>query len=299
MMKTSTIISFFICFMFFPLNPIQGQILKKLKNKVQQAAEESVLNKLGEKVGQETDKQMDSLLNIDPDYESQTSENLGKLLSGSSIPVADQYSFDTRVVYDLETIHKKEKTLMENTFWLSKDAQYFGSEIKMKETNQNNELTEIFTILDEDHQAILIFMEEQKIVQTMSMQSISDLELNEAQINGTIDIKRTGKTKNILGYACEEFVSVTPDAKTSMWITQELELFKKNMFYNLNKSLGGNKINVPNEAKGMMMEMTVEGLNKNTMGDVTKMTVKQIDHQDKTIVLKNYQRMNFGNLMNR
>lgn len=298
-MKKTTIISFFICFTLFPLYPVQGQILKKLKDKVQQAAEESVLNKLGEKVGQETDKQMDSLLNIDPDYESQTSENLGKLLSGSSVPVADQYSFDTRVVYDLETIHKKEKTLMENTFWLSKDAQYFGSEIKMKETEQNNELTEIFTILDEAHQAILIIMEEQKIVQTMSMQAISDLEQNEAQINNAIDIKRTGKTKRILGYACEEFISVTPDARTSMWITQELELFKKNMFYNLNKSLGGNKINIPDEAKGMMMEMTVESLSQNTQGDITKMTVRQIDKEGKTITLKNYQRMNLGNLMNR
>lgn len=297
-MKTTTFFSLIVCFILIPLNPVQGQILKKLKNKVQQAAEESVLNKLGEKVGQETDKQMDSLLNIDPDYESQTSENLGKLLSGSSIPVADQYSFDTRVVYDLETIHKEEKTVMENTFWLSKDAQYFGSEIKMKETKKMDELPAIFTILDEDHEAILIFIEEQKIVQTMSMQSISDLVQDETLTDGKIDIEKTGNKKAILGYDCEEFVSVTPDARTSMWITQELELFKKNMFYNLNKSLGGNKINIPEKAKGMMMEMTVEGLSKNTQGDITKMTVKQIDKQDKTITLKNYQRMNLGNLMN-
>ena len=187
---------------------------------------------------------------------------------------------------------------MENTFWFSKDAHYFGSEIKLKDTNQPNELNAIFTIIDEDHQAILLIMEEQKIVQTMSMQSISDLAYDESQINGTMDIKRTGKTKSILGYACEEFVSVSPDVRTSMWITQELELFKKNMFYNLNKSLGANKINIPNEAKGMLMEMTVEGLGKNNLGDVTKMTVKQLDKQDKNVVLKNYQRMNLGNLMN-
>ncbi len=297
-MKTTAFIFYIVCIILFPMNPVQGQILKKLKDKVQQAAEESVLSKLGEKVGQETDKQMDSLLNIDPDYEAQTSEKLGKLFSGSSVPVADQYIFDNRAVYDVESIHKKEKTSMENTFWFSKDAHYFGSEIKLKDTNQPNELNAIFTIIDEDHQAILLIMEEQKIVQTMSMQSISDLAYDESQINGTMDIKRTGKTKSILGYACEEFVSVSPDVRTSMWITQELELFKKNMFYNLNKSLGANKINIPNEAKGMLMEMTVEGLGKNNLGDVTKMTVKQLDKQDKNVVLKNYQRMNLGNLMN-
>ncbi|MFD1314851.1 DUF4412 domain-containing protein [Namhaeicola litoreus] len=298
-MKIITFIPFLIFLFLFQINSIQGQILKKLKNKVQQAAEESVLNKLGEKVYQKTDKQMDSLLNIDPNYQSQTNEKLGKLLEGSNIPVADQYRFDTRVIYDLETTHKKEKTTMENTFWLSNSGQYFGSAIKMNEVKQEGELPEIFTILDEEHEAILIFMEEQKIVQTMSMKSISDLVEEDESIDQTINIKQTGNTKTILGYTCEEFVSETPDAKTTMWITQDLELFKKNMFYNLNKSLGGNKLIIPEAAKGMMMEMTMVGLSKDTQGDITKMTVRQIDAKEKAIDLKNYQKMNLGNMMNR
>ena len=68
------------------------------------------------------------------------------------------------------------------------------------------------------------------------------------------------------------------------------------MFYNLNKSLGGNTFGkVPNDAKGFMMEMSFEDKTKNEKG---RMLVKDIQEKTKSVEMGSYQFMNLSGLMN-
>ena len=67
------------------------------------------------------------------------------------------------------------------------------------------------------------------------------------------------------------------------------------MFFNMSKSLGGNSFqNIPQEAKGLLMEMNFEHKTKNEKG---KMVVKEIRKESKSINTDGYQFMNLSQFM--
>jgi uncharacterized protein YhbP (UPF0306 family) len=157
----------------------------------------------------------------------------------------------------------------------------------------------MLSILDDKNQAMIIIMEEQKIAQLLSMVKIKEIAVKENETESTItdfnSVQKTGKTKKILGYNCEEFSSQNETNKFTFWITNGLELFQKNMFFNISKSLGGNTFdNVPENAKGFMMEMHFENSSNMEKGS---MTVISIESSKKIIMMNNYQLMSLGQFM--
>lgn len=157
----------------------------------------------------------------------------------------------------------------------------------------------MFSLLDDKNQAMIIIMEEQKIAQLLSMAKIKEIAVKENETESTItdfnSVQKTGKTKKILGYNCEEFSSQNETNKFTFWITNGLELFQKNMFFNISKSLGGNTFdNVPENAKGFMMEMHFENSSNMEKGS---MTVISIESSKKIIMMNNYQLMSLGQFM--
>lgn len=294
---------------FFYTPGLNAQILKKLKSKVQQVTEDAITNKAAEKVGQETEKAMDSLLDIDPDYESKSQEHLQKLLlqnNNANIPVEDVYKFDMHVIYKMNVITDNKLTSMDYNLWFSNDKNYLGTKIENienEEIKNSSEAMEMFTILDDKNQAIIMLLESQKLAQVISMEKIKNLaaeHVDPDSLKSTIPkLKKTGRSKKILGYTCEEFSGKIEDGDFSFWITQDLDLFQKNMFLNMNNSLGGNPFNsIPEAAKGFMMETnfenTSEGKNR---GDTTSMIVTKITKETLEINTKQYQKMNLGSFM--
>ena len=132
-----------------------------------------------------------------------------------------------------------------------------------------------------------------------TMDKIKDIATEENESEG-VDasfeaIKKTGNSKKILGYDCEEFTSENEDTRFTFWVTQELDIYQKNMFYNVSKSLGGSSFaSIPKEAKGLMMEMQFENKNKDERG---KMVVKEIRKESKSIDTEGYQFMNLSQFM--
>ena len=283
-----------------------AQFLKKLKKRVQQAAEETVIDKTAEKAAQETGKAMDSLLEIDPDYQAKNEEQLQNmyLQSGEEIPIDEVYSFNTNVVYQMKNISDNKPTTIDYSMWFSESENYMASEmknIKSKETNDKQMPNGMITIIDDKNQAMIVIMEEQKIAQIISMSKIKEIAIEEEEEEGEISktsipkINKTGKSKKILGYHCEEFSTLTEDGKISFWITQDLKFYQKNMFLNMSKSLGGNEFqNIPDAAQGFMMEMHYENKSKNEKGS---MVVTGISKNIKTINTKDYQMMNLSGFM--
>ena len=157
----------------------------------------------------------------------------------------------------------------------------------------------VLSVIDEKNKAMIILMEEQNIAQVVSMEKIKDIATEENESEG-VDasfetIKKTGNSKKILGYDCEEFASENEDTRFTFWVTQELDIYQKNMFYNVSKSLGGSSFaNIPKEAKGLMMEMQFENKNKDERG---KMVVKEIRKESKSIDTEGYQFMNLSQFM--
>lgn len=281
-----------------------AQILKKLKKRVQEATENVIVEKVAQKTAQETGKAMDSLLNIDPDYQQKNQEQWQQMFGqgGADVPIEKNYQFDTNVMYTMEFTSNEENSVVDYSMWFSDKNNYMATQVSQIQSGSkdNQEMPpSVLSVIDDKNKAMIIFMEEQNIAQVLSMEKIKNIATDENDSEGldaSFDaIKKTGNSKKILGYDCEEFSSENEDTKFIFWVTQELDIYQKNMFYNVSKSLGGSSFgSIPKEAKGLMMEMQFEHKSKDEHG---KMMVKQIRKESKSIDTEKYQFMNLSQFM--
>ena len=301
-MRLYKLISLSLLISIISINNLEAQLLKKLKKRVQEATEEVVIEKVAEKSAQETGKAMDSLLDIDPDYQSNYQNQLNQMMlaGGESIPVEDSYAFDKKVMYKMEITGDNKPSIVNYEMWFSDNAEYMATRVQGNESPDSRDMpSSMLSILDEKNQAMIVIMKEQKMAQVLSMDKIKNIAIEENEKDSVEtdfnSIKKTGRTKKILGHTCDEFISTNESNTFSFWVTEDLELFQKNMFFNLSKSLGGNSFNtIPEEAKGFMMEMHYENSESN---ETTTMTVIDIQSIKNTINMNEYQLMNLGQFM--
>jgi hypothetical protein len=285
-------------------SPAEAQILKKLKKRVQQATEEVIVEKAAQKTAQETGKAMDSLLNIDPNYQQNNQEQWEQMFGqgGADVPIEDSYRFDTNVLYTMEFSSGDDSSVVDYSMWFSDNDSYMATQVSNMQTgsNRNEEMPmSVLSVIDDKNKAMIVLMEEQKMAQVVSMDKIRDLSLEETESDGldsTFEaVKKTGRSKKILGYDCEEFSSENQDTRVTFWVTQDLEVYQKNMFFNMSQSLGGNSFrNIPKGAKGFMMEMDFEHKTKKEAG---KLIVKEIRKEAKSISTAGYQFVNLSQFM--
>lgn len=297
-MKTHKFYSLFFLFMFLTIPNCQSQLLKKLKTAVTQATEQGLQKK--------SSQESDSVTEGDQESEKQTESKISNFLKGGEkIPVADAYNFNTNVIYAMETVSDGKPVNMDYSLWFSSNESYMGMAVEntKTETDQNNQMPGMLTILDEGNQAMIIIMEEQKVAQLMSMESMKkmakDIKEEDLKDNKTdaYKVQKTGKSKKILGYTADEFQSQTDDGKINYWITQDIKFYQKNMFYSMNQSMGGNNFELPEYEQGFLLEMYFVGTAKDNIGDTMTMTIKDIQKKNKTITMADYRRMNLSGLM--
>lgn len=307
-MKRTLITSLLVTIALMFTQSTEAQFLKKLKKKVQQASEEVIIEKTAQKAAQETGKAMDSLLDIDPDYQSNYQKNMMQLYSQSSadIPIESSYQFDTQVTYEMVVASDKEISEVEYGMWFSKDQAYMASQLQKMSKGDKDQSSEIpmsmVSILDDKNQAMIILMEEQKIAQVIAMNQIKsagEIETeSESESMSETDfsqLKKTGKKKDILGYSCEEYAATDGSMEYSFWITQEVNIYQKNLFYSLSRSLGGSTFHeIPESAKGLMMEMN---FSNSATGEKGKMVITDIQNETKTLSTEGYNFMNLGAFM--
>lgn len=301
-MRLCNLICISLLISFISINNLEAQLLKKLKKRVQEATEEVVIEKVAEKSAQETGKAMDSLLDIDPDYQSDYQNQLNQMMiAGSeSVPIEDSYSFDKQVMYKMEISGEDKPSIVNYEMWFSDSSEYMATRVQGNESPDSRDMpSSMLSILDEKNKAMIIIMQEQKIAQVLSMDKIKDIAIEENEKDSVQtdfnSIKKSGRTKKILGHTCEEFISTNESNTFSFWVTQELEMFQKNMFFNISQSLGGNSFStVPEEAKGFMMEMKFENTETNEKGSMTVIDIQTLENN---INMNEYQLMSLGQFM--
>jgi len=303
-MKPIRLITLTLLVSLLSFNSTQAQLLKKLKKRVQAATEDVIVDKAAEKAAQETGKAMDSLLQIDPDYQPYSGAQLEQFMVQDSVdfPMETTYEFNTRVTYQMEFSSTDNSSIVDYGMWFSENENYMATQvknIKSKDKNEQDMPVSMLSVIDEKNKIMIIFMEDQKMAQVLSMEKIKEISVEENEAENTNTdfegLKKTGQTKKILGYTCEEFVAVNNENNFSIWITDELELFQKDMFFSLNESLGGKTFNnIPKDAEGFMMEMHFENL---VNGEKGKMIVTEINKQFKSINTSEYQYMNLSRFM--
>jgi hypothetical protein len=283
-------------------NSLQAQLLKKLKKRVQETTEDVIAEKAAQKAAQESGKALDSLLDIDPEYQANYEKQLNIMMAGGndSIHTEDSYEFKTQILYRMTTTGKDKTSEVDYEMWFDNDAPYMATRVVDNKNSDPRDMpASVLTIMDNKNNAMIVLMEKQKMAQVISMKKMKDVATAEnetEQIETELpEIKKTGNTKKIMGYQCEEFVSENKTSKYSFWVTRELALFQKNMFFNMSKSLGGNTFDyIPEDAQGLMMEMNYEDFEQQEKGS---MKVVDIQKTQKSVSMSDYQLMNMGNWM--
>ncbi len=154
------------------------------------------------------------------------------------------YTFTSSVSYKIESTKNPGE---------SQVIQYdFGDQvIKMSAT------PDMSSIIDSKNGVMIMLNNKEKTAMVMSTKAI-EAAMKQQMSQGekpAAKITKTGRTKTILGYKCEEML-IESDKKTEVWITKDAGIDVSNTFANMNKT---SQSQIPNEAfteGGMLMEMT-------------------------------------------
>lgn len=183
------------------------------------------------------------------------------------------YSFNKKIVYKFTD--KKEN---------SNNITYcFGEEGNIMSSYGDNESV---SILDMKNQVSITLDEERKSAIVMSTKVLGKLIAGGASKPSTATVTKTGNTKDILGYSCEEYLIVDKKSKAEIWITEEITMdyteiangFAKWTKQKINPEMTG--------SNGFMMEMT--SYDKKGAID-SHILITEYEEVETTVELSNYE----------
>ena len=248
---------------------VNAQFWKKLKDKAAEAAERTVERKVEEKTERETEKSFDSIFN-----------NQGKLFKGKASEPMEAYTFS--YAYQMDVISGKDTTQI--TYYLTNTDEYLGSSIQMKENEQ------MITVLDVPRKTAFSFMDfggnKSMISFPMDFEQLAE---NQATKNDIV-IKATGNSKDILGYASDEYEVEGLDFKGTIWVTQEAAISFSDAFSAAKtNNKGKNSVNQAwlNMVEGLTLEMNMVDTSKKKHKNI-KMHCTALNATDLSIYSSEY-----------
>ncbi|MFC2186422.1 DUF4412 domain-containing protein [Fulvivirgaceae bacterium LMO-SS25] len=303
-MRITVIRLFFIYGLFLIATPSEGQILKRL----QQKAENALEKKVEEKIDREMEKAAERMVENSWDAVFGGGGEGGKAGAGmpfslnSDVTTEDQYQFDIITTMEIENIKANGKSdpPMSMEMHFREGAQYTGTKFTSEEMKKNQ--GDMFIIYDFKNSAMIMLMgsEEGKFSfaydWTEALEYAENMEENEEEVNWDEVNEWEGYTKigskNIAGYSCDGYITENEDTKTEIWVTREETFGMENMF-GANANAKQMKGKIPeNYPYGMFMEMTME--NKGD-GEKTIMRVTDVnENANVSYNMSDYPKMALG-----
>jgi hypothetical protein len=291
--------------------PVQAQFMDKLKKSIGNTLEDhavSAVNKgLSKALVRAEDKMwenmfgvrksaMDSMIMAQYEDPEAYQKMMNSLYGGAAIPVAEEYAFESRLAYKLTTESGKKSNAMDYIVLINPETEYMATKLGSVEENgkKSDVDVNVTTIMDYGNKAMIMIMEDQKMANVMSMNVVSAAIDTSEVIDNNVTIEKTGKTKEILGYTCDEYFMQSDDAEGSVWIATDVEFVSKSLFDNMGNSSFARNSGWLDE-KGMMMEMDMMvNEEKSKKPSHMKMTMISMDEEKSSYKMSDYQTMNFG-----
>jgi hypothetical protein len=224
---------------------------------------------------------------------------LSKYSGGENLKYNDEYVFTADMKYSTETFDEKGKSTgqMYSRMLFAKDNKNMAMISESTDPNEKNTSQIIF---DGENQVMVMLNDKDKSGMVMgSGTSVTEEEQNEqsnsaeteeVQDYSNINFTKTGKTKTILGYKCDEYLSKDENTESHFWITNQL-LFKSGSALNKMNQMN-NAYSLGQFPGGFVMEM-----NSKNLQDKTSSTFKVVEiNENKTnkISTKGYQLIKMG-----
>ncbi|MBA4849099.1 DUF4412 domain-containing protein [Emticicia sp. BO119] len=187
---------------------------------------------------------------------AQSAQDIAKAMSrGNKIKPKPEYNFAGSLKFQVTANHEGKPYKGEQTwFFPVGNENIFGVSMNMGQRSNMR------GVIDYTEKSMIMFMEDQKMI--MGIPFDLNKTMNDSKLKVSVP-KRTGRTKIVLGYKCDEWVTENADYNTSVWMTDKLPInstnFYKIMAQQLGKSTG---TPMPADMKGVPLE--IQGTKKKT-----------------------------------
>lgn len=225
--------------------------------------------------------------------DEETMNLMGKMFGGGDVDMEEAYSFDRSIEMSVQMIDKKGKEEYNQNLEMlfAENETYIGILTTMSEEGASGEGK---IIMDMENKQMVTLMDSQGMKIAMAIDltgAIEDAnEETESTDNFMTDLKKTGRSKEILGYTCYEYAGEDEDSTYEFWTADEDMM---NIYGAFAAMQTANKKNgaatADNYPQGMMMESTT--VNKKS-GDKNIMRVTKVNmNKSQTISTVGYQPM--------
>ena len=213
--QMSRLIILLLVFVFFVPNA-NAQFLKKLQKRVEQRVEDAVIEKAADKASEKATQSMDKMFEFNP-------FSGGKEKADPSL-VADTYDFTWK--YSLKMSTKDGSIVFD--YYLKPDASYFGFTSEV--------MTNIFTVMDNDHKVTAMFMESDGNNMGM-VTKMPDLDVADAKDASDQFNFQSLPEKTINGYLCKGVKATNDGYEMIMYFTDEAEISFDDIYKNNNTKI--------------------------------------------------------------
>jgi len=309
--------------------PVEGQtFLEKMAKKAAEKAEKKAEQKAEEKAEEKIDEQIDKGLNAaeesmqdqndqdahkkgtEADQQKRLSDLMSKMgMSSEPVDVEEAYTFQSSITMNVKN-YEKDGTLQSDgdiISFVTPGEETFAYEFVEGEMHASNRDQKGVFIMDFKNEATIILSDDKGkktgiiygmkgFMDQAQMDEDEDAEAWEDETTppdsplGDPNVKKTGRSKSILGYKCEEYRYEDENDITHFWITKEYKWDSKDFMSNVFKT----SLYSRGMPWGFLMES--EALDKES-GEKSMYTVKDIDkNANKTFRLSDYQLTNLGSM---
>jgi hypothetical protein len=221
---------------------------------------------------------------------------MSMMAATSNVEVEDAYHFDNAVDIELSTFTSKKTTSeMSMRMLFPANASYYAMEIiEIKGTQQD--VPESITVFDYSSFKVisLMNMSGQKMGFAMDLKEsqIEEWKAVEEDRDEKTEFVKTGKTKEILGYTCDQYLISNGDGDGEFWISNDADLQIGLALNAMSQNAKGKSYEMPKDyPEGAILEMNYADKNGEGMNWIAIAVNKNIK---RSISTSEYSFMSFG-----
>jgi hypothetical protein len=302
-MKTKSIFLLLVLVMMLPSRSnaqtwlLRRAVDRKLEHKVDSAVDKSDRDEA--KTKQQTDKKQSDTASAQSKGGTKAT---GRGLFGAKIDIKydDEYKFTGRIYMQMETYDKKDVLKSDYYTYYNSNTLNAGIEMLPVDTKQGDKNVPTIFLYDNDNKCFMMLLENSgsKTGMISTLPSDSAMAAQAKNQKGAnpekATITKTGNSRVIAGYKCDEYKIVDPDKDgySNVWMTKDVKLKADKKYWG--KSGMPTYYNYPGFEGSMMLAMeSFDKNNKTTMKMETKEINDKYSHSISTVGIT-FMKMNFG-----
>ena len=277
-------------FSFFLVQPSQAQsFLKKLSDRAMKKANSETQNS-------KNNEHKKSGFNLQG-----LMKDMG--IASTPVPIEDNYYFDHLIQMHMESYDRNGKKMSDGDFITHFDPKSKSMAYQVVSGDMAKQGKALF-IIDTKNKATIMLSEEngekkgivygmegyfESIGEDIDQEEDIDMSETPEAYMANPNVTKTGRTKNIAGYKCEEYIYKDENGKSDIWITKDLKLNSRDFLSTLFKtSMASN---------GMGWGYVMEATSTDNSGEKSIMKVTRVDsNSNVSFSLDDYDITNLGTM---